>query len=63
MLDRVPESVFWMIIVFKKLSVENRVIDISPAFSNEDRLPPMNAESLWIVFVSGSCSSVFPKGT
>lgn len=48
---------------FRQCSAEHRIIDIFPAFSNEDKLPPMMAESLRTAFESGSRSSVFPKGS
>ena len=48
---------------FREFSADHRTRDIFPVLIDEDRLPPMTAESLRTAFVSGSRSSVFPKGS
>jgi len=47
-----------MIMGKRKIQVtflRKQVKDMFPVFSNEDRLPPMTADSLQKAFVSGSC--------
>lgn len=64
--QRVPISGNCMVMgeeCFRQLSSENRIIELFPAFNKKDRLPPMTAESLWTVSVSGSRSSLFPMGS